>query len=260
MIKFQSKEKALIKRLTRSKRVIHNLGKVEYFAQCEVSSKTQCSSCSKYWGDRVVYCTCGSCLIPTDNLVVINKREIWLVVNTPLGHKEGVISRCTTSWKDWWPTWISSGKGVLAEREKQQFQVYSERFQKQDAYRESQIAFGWTERFDNNWKLAFNAQGPISPMYKREDCLDAVKTIKNPRQQDAQPRNPSNLPSYQTGQRPFQERHQERQWKWHTWSDSSSSCFHGQGRNLGGLVQSGRTTNNLKKYKVFRLQEMANPL
>ena len=68
-------------------------------------------------------------------------------------------------------------------------------------------------RYENNWNLALNARGSVSPVIKREDYLDAVKTIKNLRQQDEQPSNPPILPSYKTRQTPLQERHQERQWK-----------------------------------------------
>ena len=113
--------------------------------------------------------------------------------------------------------------------------------------RESQIAIGCTEetcrhldqiaredqsytatkserqRYETNWKLALNAQGPVLQMHKREDYLTAVKTTKNLRQQDEQPSNPPILPSYKTRHRPLQERHQKRQWMWRTWSDSHSS-------------------------------------
>ena len=75
MIIFRSKEKALIRDLQKtdtfnpfceeSKRVIHNLGNVDCFDLCEISSKTHCSSCSTSWADGVVYCTC---LIPAENM------------------------------------------------------------------------------------------------------------------------------------------------------------------------------------------------
>ena len=63
----------------------------------------------------------------------------------------------------------------------------------------------------------------MSPMIRREDYLHAVKTLKNFLQEAGQPSNPPVLPSSQIWQRPFQERHRDRQWKWHTWSDSPSS-------------------------------------
>ena len=68
ILKNQLKEKAL-KTDTfnpfseESEKIIHNQGNVEYFELCEVSAKTQCSSCAEYWRDGVVFCTCGQCLI-----------------------------------------------------------------------------------------------------------------------------------------------------------------------------------------------------
>ena len=58
-----------------------------------------------------------------------------------------------------------------------------------------------------------------------DDYLKAVKAIKNLRQQAGPPSNPPDLLSYQTRQRPLQERPRtERQWNWQTWSESRSSC------------------------------------
>ena len=54
------------------------------------------------------------------------------------------------------------------------------------------------KRYESNWKLTLNAQGPVSPMAKREDNLEAAKATRNLRQQDEQPSNPPILPSYQT--------------------------------------------------------------
>ena len=86
----------------------------------------------------------------------------------------------------------------LRKAKRNNFKAVPERFQKQDS-RESQIAIGWTEdtckpldqianedrshtatkserqRYENNWKLGLNAKGPISPMIKSGDHLDAVK-------------------------------------------------------------------------------------
>ena len=83
--KNQSKEKALITDLQKtdtftpfreeSKKIIHNLGNVEYFELCEVSAKTQCSSWAKYWPDGIVYCTCGHCPIPSEKIRLMTKEK-----------------------------------------------------------------------------------------------------------------------------------------------------------------------------------------
>ena len=43
-----------------SKRTIHYLGKIELFDFGEVSAKTQCPSCAKYWPEGILQCTCGN--------------------------------------------------------------------------------------------------------------------------------------------------------------------------------------------------------
>ena len=142
------------------------------------------------------------------------------------------------------------------------FESILERVQKDDSYRESQMASGWTEekcryldqlakedkfytattkkqRYENNWMLALSTSRDLSHRWKkREDHLEAVKAIKNLRQQDEQSNNLLILPVYQTRQRPFQERHRaERWWNWQTWSNSSSSSsssFSGALHNVFG--------------------------
>ena len=49
-----------------SKKKNHNLVCVEYFELCEISSKTQCPHCSKYWAEGIGCCTCGTFLITTE--------------------------------------------------------------------------------------------------------------------------------------------------------------------------------------------------
>ena len=86
--------------------------------------------------------------------------------------------------------------------------------------------------------------------------LLGLNTIKNLRQQDEQPSSRPILPSYQTRQRPFQ----ERQWKWHTWSDSSSTSSAWTGSQSWWACskwEDHQTTNDLTFHKEFRLQEMA---
>ena len=85
MIKIQPRETALVKNLQKTdafnplseepKRVIHNLGNVEDFELCEISSKTQRSSCSKYRAHGVVYCTFGNCLIPAENPASSQRKD-----------------------------------------------------------------------------------------------------------------------------------------------------------------------------------------
>ena len=85
----QSKEKGLIRDLRKtdtfnpfseeSKKIIHNLGNVEYLELCQVSGKTQGSSCAKYCPDGVVHCTCGDCLIPSEKTRLMTKEKFDLL-------------------------------------------------------------------------------------------------------------------------------------------------------------------------------------
>ena len=86
-------------------------------------------------------------------------------------------------------------KMCLRKAKNKQLESILERFQKQDSNRESQMAIGWTEekcrylnqlaledksctatrrerqRYENKLKLTLNAQGPVSPMDRRESPL-----------------------------------------------------------------------------------------
>ena len=152
-----------------------------------------------------------------------------------------------------------------------------ERFPKHDTYRESQHAVGWTEdtcrrldqiakeetsyiatwserqRYENNWKLALNAQVSIAPMTEREDYFEAVKAIKDLRQKDEQESVHPILPSHQTRQRPFQAMDME-------YLIRVIFVLVGMDRIaiLVDLFKIVRTTNEFDfSYKEFRLQERA---
>ena len=167
MIKRQSKEKALIKDLQKtdalnpfgeeSKKAIHNLGKVGYSELCEFSSKTQCSSCSKYWADGVVYWICENCLIPPGNTKRLTKEKFdslsipYFVIKkgSYLGARHGK----TDDQRQYHQVKVSSRKDHNNKSkpilERFQKTGNSSRFlkdsKKRDTYCESQMAIGWTE-------------------------------------------------------------------------------------------------------------------
>ena len=45
--------------------MINTLGNVECFELCDISPKIQCLCCLKHWTEEIVYCTSGTCLVPT---------------------------------------------------------------------------------------------------------------------------------------------------------------------------------------------------
>ena len=49
-----------------SKQMILTPGNVYCFDLCEICPKVQCFYCLKYWTERIVFCTCGTCLVPTE--------------------------------------------------------------------------------------------------------------------------------------------------------------------------------------------------
>ena len=153
MIKRQSKEKALINDLQKtdalnpfceeSKKAIHNLGNVECFELCEFSSKTQCSSCSKYRADGVVYWICENCLIPPENTKRLTKEEFdslsipYSVIKkgSYLGARDGKTDdQCE----------YHQVKVSLRKYHSNKFKSILERFPKRDTYCESHMAIGWT--------------------------------------------------------------------------------------------------------------------
>ena len=57
-----------------SKEMIRELGKVELFEWCETIPKVNVSHCLLYWNQRIVYCTCGQCLIDSESRRTFNKQ------------------------------------------------------------------------------------------------------------------------------------------------------------------------------------------
>ena len=144
-----------------------------------------------------------------------------------------------------------------------------ERFQNDDVYRNSQIAIGWTEekwtyldsllledkshtstrreriRYENNWALGMNGQGPTpGPTKQRTDYPQAVTKVKIMRQQAEQPSNPPIPSNRQVRQRPIEERQkaERQQWRWKAWpsspssSSQASSSTEWHGHQRGGLL------------------------
>ena len=122
------------------------------------------------------------------------------------------------------------------------------------------------QRCENNWKLTINVQGPVSWMDKRTTIRRPWKPIKNLRQQAEQPSNRPILPSYQTRQRPFQERHRaDRHWKWQGWSDSLSSSspawtgsqsWWTSSKWVGGGANSSRHTHSHAQFFLVRVAKV----
>ena len=75
---------------------IYNMGNMEYFEMCEITSKVQCPHCTTYWTKSIVYCTCGTCLRPSDKTLKLNKDRFNAMSIPNDVIKKGSISRCTS--------------------------------------------------------------------------------------------------------------------------------------------------------------------
>ena len=56
-----------------SKEMIYSMGNMEYFEICEITPKVQCHKFLTYCTKGIVYCTCGTCLRPSDKIRKFNK-------------------------------------------------------------------------------------------------------------------------------------------------------------------------------------------
>ena len=56
-----------------SKETICSMGNMQYFEMCEIIPEVQCHICMTYWTKGIVYCTCGTCLRPSDKNRTLKK-------------------------------------------------------------------------------------------------------------------------------------------------------------------------------------------
>ena len=139
----------------------------------------------KIWADGVVYCTCGTCLIPTDKTRLLTKEKFDFL-SIPYFVKRKGSYRGARHCKNDDQREYHQAKVSFRKATSDNFNSVLERFQKQDACRESQIAIEWTQdickQLDQKANeersvsaTKSNAQGLVSPRSKGEDYLDAAK-------------------------------------------------------------------------------------
>ena len=58
------------------KKMIHDVGNVEYFQLCETDSQLQCSYRLSYWTKDIVHRTCGIYLCHTDEMRRLNRKRV----------------------------------------------------------------------------------------------------------------------------------------------------------------------------------------
>ena len=113
---------------------------------------------------------------------------------------------------------------IDAQREYRQAKDCLRKLYRKDTggHEENSYIATWYERhrYENNWKLAVNAQDKNAPMKGRQDYSEAVNAIKDLCQKGEEESFHPILPSHQTRQRPVQERQRS---SWSTPSSSSSA-------------------------------------
>ena len=202
-----------------SKRIIHNLGRSLQRRNALFGQKMLA---------RALYCICGQCLLPSEKQKRMTKEKFDLL-STPcfIIKMEHLAVQNTESSKN---SMTISRQWTLRKCEQERVQVDFGKISEigllsrftdgrwvdgrivlyldQVALEDKSYMAVRRERsgYENNWKLFVNAKGLVSPMDKRDDYPEAVKSIKNLRQQADQPGNPPILHSYRTRQRPFEER------------------------------------------------------
>ena len=196
----------------------------------EVSTEIQCPSCAKYWPEGLLYCTCGTCLRPSNEQKQKTKEEFdalsihYFVVKK--GHSRGAKQGQSQEQYDHFKANEST-----RHAKKKGCDSILRRFQNDELYRNYQLVIGWTEehcqyldslmfmdfsntatrkerlRYENNFFLGINGQGPKpGPVKKRADYFQAVNEVLVMRKQVEKP-NPYIPQNQRFRQRPVGERH-----------------------------------------------------
>ena len=111
----------------------------------------QCSHCLFYRNQGIVYCTCGQCLIDSESRRMFNKLRLDVLSIPHYVMKNG---RChgarygkTKEQKEYhiaFNAWKRCRKRV--DSQDQHYKGILDRFLRDQVYRESQLAIGWTEQ------------------------------------------------------------------------------------------------------------------
>ena len=111
---------------------------MEYFEICEITPKIQCSNCMSYWPKCIVYCTCGTCLRPSDKVRKLNsdRHDVLSIPNYVIkkGSSHGALHGNTESQRICHAAHVSSKKA-----EKKGFTPILDRFLKCPINRRSQM-------------------------------------------------------------------------------------------------------------------------
>ena len=133
-----------------SKEMIRELGNVEFFEFFKTTPNAQCSQCLLYWNQGIVYCTCGQCLIDSENRRKFNKLRLDALSIPDYMIKKGAThgarhgkTEVQIEYHLAWNAWKRCCKKVDSQGE--HFTGIHDRFLRNPVYRESQLAIGWSQ-------------------------------------------------------------------------------------------------------------------
>ena len=130
----------------KTKEMIHDMGNVEYFETCGMSSKVQCNRCLKYWTIGIVHCTCGTCIIPTERTrrLIRERFDALSVPNFVIkkGPHHGARHCRSEAQREY-----CQAHQCLKKEKTKNYDTILQRFQQSDTYRESNLKIGWNEEF-----------------------------------------------------------------------------------------------------------------
>ena len=199
-----------------SKEMLRELGNVELFELCETAPKVECSHCLLHWNQRIVYCTCGQCLIYSESRRNLNRQRLDALSIPNYGIKKSAThgarhgeTEVQRKYRLPWNAWKRCCKKVDTQGE--HFAGIHDRFLRDPVYRESQLAIGWSEqkckewddlakedhtykltpeekrRYKGHWYLTLNKTGKNGPMKLRSDYRAAVTMKKRLHHESGEP-------------------------------------------------------------------------
>ena len=171
--------------------------------RCETIPKVQCSHCLLYWNQGILYCTCGQCLIYSESRRKFHRQRLDAISIPDCVIKDGAThgarhgnTEVQRKYHMAWNAWKRCCKKVDSQGE--HFTGIHDRFLRDPAYRESQLAIGWSEQRCKEWDelakedhtckltpeerrrykgqrhLTLNKAGKTGPMKLRSDYRAAV--------------------------------------------------------------------------------------
>ena len=197
--------------------MIRELGNVELFELFETIPKVQCSQSLLYWNQGVIYCTCGQFLVESESRRKFNKLRLD-TLSIPhyvikKGRCHGARQGKTEEKKEYhiaFYAWKRCCKRVDSHGE--HYKGIHDCFLKDQVYRDSQLAIGWTEqkciemdemekqdrtyhlsreefkRYQGQWYLTLNKSGKNAPMRLRP--IFELQSLSKNREEIAEPISP----------------------------------------------------------------------